>query len=185
MSAPAQDFVAVLTPRTTFQVSLVEGSTPIPGPPGPAGPPGPQGPQGDPGVAGAQGPAGAAGPQGPQGAQGPAGVTNPFRLGHTWALVGDVSAIVTLPSIFVPLRGSQAAVLFGLRAKVATGTVNIQAKRNGSNVGGAIPVSSAASTTLLGNVALADGDELTLVLSAPMGTPSNLSATIILEHTPA
>jgi hypothetical protein len=141
------------------------------------------GPKGD---TGSQGIQGVKGDTGSTGSQGPAGVTNPFQLGHTWALVGDVSAISTLPSMFVPLRAGQAAVLVGIRAKIGSGTsVGVQVRRNGSNVGSVITVNTTAATTSLGNVALANNDELTLVLSAPSGTPSNFGATLVLEHTPA
>jgi hypothetical protein len=109
----------------------------------------------------------------------------PLRLGHTWGLVGDVSAITTLPSLFVLETGTQAAVLYGIRTKIASGTsVGVQVKRNGSNVGSVITVTTTAATTTLGSVALSDNDEITLVLSSPVGTPTHLSATLILEHTP-
>lgn len=167
------------------------------GPPGPAGPPGadstvpgPPGATGATGPPGATGPAGATGATGPQGAagatgpQGPAGFVNPFRLGHTWALVGDVSALTTLPSMFVPLRSGQTATLIGLRAKLGSGTsVGVQVKRNGSNLGSVITVTGTAATTAFSQALTAD-DELTLVLSSPTGTPTHLGMTLYLEHTP-
>jgi hypothetical protein len=161
------------------------GATGDTGPPGAQGDPGAQGIQGPQGNPGIQGPEGPEGPQGIQGIQGPVGITEPFRLGHTWGLVGDVSALTTLPSMFVPLLGTQAAVLYGVRTKLGSGTsVGVQVRRNGSNVGSVITVTGTATTTPLGDVALADNDELTIVLSSPVGTPSNLSVTVILEHTP-
>ncbi len=167
------------------------------GPPGPAGPPGADSTvPGPPGPAGATGSAGATGPAGPTGAtgatgaagatgpQGPAGVVNPFRLGHTWALVGDVSALTTLPSMFVPLRAGQASTLVGLRAKLGSGTsIGVQLKRNGSNLGSVITVTTTVATTAFSQ-ALADNDELTMVLSSPVSTPTHLGMTLILEHTP-
>ena len=112
-------------------------------------------------------------------------VRSTFREGHTWGLVGDVSALTILPSLFIPLTGTQAATLVSIRTKIGSGTsVGVQVKRNGSNVGSVITVTTATATTSLGNVALSDGDELTLVLSSPVGTPSHLGATLILEHTP-
>ena len=148
----------------------------LPGATGPTGPEGPQGPEGDPGPQGADG---------PQGIQGIPGVVEPLRLGHTWAIVGDATSLTTLPSLFVPLLGTQAAVLHSIRAKIASGTsIGMQVRRNAGNVGGVITVTTTATTTTLGSVALTDGDELTLVFSAPVGTPSNVSATLIVEHTP-
>ena len=108
----------------------------------------------------------------------------PFRQGHTWGLVGDVSALTTLPGVMVPMVGTQMSVLVGLRAKLGSGTsVGVQVQRNGVNVGSVITVTTTATTTSLLQPLLAD-DELALVLSAPVGTPSNLGATLILEHTP-
>ena len=112
-------------------------------------------------------------------------VRSTFREGHTWGLVGDVSALTILPSLFIPLTGTQMATLVALRAKIVSGTsISVQVQRNGSNVGSVITVTTTATTASLGNVALSDGDELTLVLSSPVGTPTHLGATLILEHTP-
>jgi len=110
-------------------------------------------------------------------------VTLPFRLGHTWGLVGNVSTLTTLPALFVPLA-TQTATLVGVRAKLGSGTsVGVQVKRNGSNVGGVITVTTTAATTALSQ-ALAADDELTIVLSAPVGAPTNLGVTLFVQHTP-
>lgn len=186
---------ATLSPVTQLSARLAAG-TPIPGPEGPQGPagpqglqgvPGPAGPQGEPGpqgIQGLKGDTGATGPQGIQGEQGEPGIVQPFRLGHTWALVGDVSTLTALPSIFIAELGTQSAVLVGLRAKLGSGTsVGVQVTHNGSNVGSVMTVTATPALTAF-NVPLADGDDLSLTLSSPVGTPSNLSATLILEHTP-
>jgi hypothetical protein len=46
-----------------------------------------------------------------------------------------------------------------------------------------ITVTPTAATTAFSQ-ALAADDELTIVLSSPVGTPSNLTATLYVEHTP-
>jgi hypothetical protein len=98
--------------------------------------------------------------------------------------VGDVSGLTTLPSIFIPFNGTQAATLVGLRMKIATGTsVGVQLKRNGANVGSVVTVTTTVATTTLSQVLAAD-DELTIVLSSPVGTPTHLTATLYIEHTP-
>jgi hypothetical protein len=163
----------------------MSGCIPIPGPPGPPGPTGPQGIPGTPG--GPPGPAGPAGADstvpGPPGPAGPAAPST-FRDGHTWAYIGDLTAVTVLPSIFVPIVSPQAAKLVSIRARIGSGTsIGVQVKRNGANVGGVITVTPTAATTSLGSVALADNDEVTLLLSSPSGAPANLSATVILEHT--
>ena len=105
------------------------------------------------------------------------------RLGHTWGLVGDVSALTALPSIFVPLIAPQVTTLYGIRTKIRSGTsVGLQMQRNGSNIGGPITVTTTAVTTMLGGVVLADGDELTPIRSSPVGAPTDFSATLILEQ---
>lgn len=164
---PAGNLTGKLRSASRLSATIAAG-VPIPGPPGPQGPPGEAGPQG------------AAGPQGEQGAP---GITQPFRLGHTWALVGDVSGLAALPSIFIAELETQSAVLVGLRAKIGSGSVGVQVIHNGSNVGGVITVTTTPATTAF-SLPLADGDDLSLTLSSPAGTPSNLSATLILEHTP-
>jgi len=95
-----------------------------------------------------------------------------------------VSALTTLPSMFVPLRAGQASTLIGLRAKLGSGTsIGVQLKRNGSNLGSVITVTTTVATTAFSQ-ALTGDDELTLVLSSPAGAPSNLGMTLYLEHTP-
>jgi hypothetical protein len=211
MISPPQQLSAKLSSPQRFTARLAAG-VPIPGPPGPEGPPGPAGADGAPGAPGAPGAAGlprvvedegvalaardalnfvGAGVTATDDAANNrtvitiAAASQPFRDGHTWALAGDVTAITVLPSLFVPLTGTQQAILVGLRAKLGSGTsVGVQVKRNGANVGGVITVTTTAATTSLGGVVLADGDELTLVLSSPVGLPSHLGATLILEHTP-
>jgi hypothetical protein len=109
----------------------------------------------------------------------------PFRLGQTWGLVGDLSLLTTLPSMFVSVMGTQIVKLSSFRAKIASGTsIGAQVKRNGTNVGGVITVTPTVGTSGLGDVVLANNDEITLLLSTPVGTPMHLSATLTFEHTP-
>lgn len=169
--------------------------------PGPQGPQGPKGDKGDPGIDGqdgidgidgAQGPQGIQGPTGPQGIQGEQGIPGidgepasirPFNTSHTWALVGDISSITDLPSMFISLNAEQISILLGLKTKLSSGTsINVQLKRNGTNIGSIINVTTTVLLTAFSQ-ALTDGDELSLTLSSPVGTPTNLSATLILEHT--
>jgi hypothetical protein len=99
--------------------------------------------------------------------------------------VGDVTGLSSLPSIFIPFNNTQTAKLVGVRTKLGAGTsVGVQLKRNGSNVSGVIIVTTTAVMTALGNIAITADDEFTMVLSTPVGTPTHLSATLIVEHTP-
>ena len=119
----------------------------------------------------------ATGPAGPTGAPGTVG---PFREGHTFAVLDDVTPVATLPSFFVPKHANQTVRLAGLRGKLLSGSVGLQIRRNGSNVGGVITLTSSVSYTSLGDVALADGDEIGAVLTAH-ASPTTLSATVVLE----
>jgi collagen type VII alpha len=124
--------------------------------------------------------------KGPTGAQGAAGVVQSFLTGHTFALSGDVSGYGTLPGFFIPKAATEVVELVGIRAKIASGTsVGVQVKRNGTNVGGVITVTPTAGYTALGPVTMVDGDELTLVLSSPVGVPTSLGATMTVRVTPS
>ena len=126
-----------------------------------------------------QGPQGATGATGPTG---PPGYATPFRVGHTFSLLGDLTTITQLPSFWVPKATAQTVNLVGIRHKIAAGTsIGFQLKRNGSNVGSVITVTQTAVTTAITPTALADLDEFTAVLSAPVGTPATFGGTLLLE----
>ena len=132
-------------------------------------------------IKGAQGIQGNPGTAGTAGAQGPAGPTNPWQMGQTWAILGALSA-GGLPGIFVPKLASQTITLKGVRANILSGTsIVAQCRRNGSNLGGAITITTTAATTAF-NQALANGDGIDFVLSTPTGSPADLSLTAFLEH---
>jgi hypothetical protein len=105
-----------------------------------------------------------------------------FRVGHTWAVGGVLTAAINVPHIYVPKAARQVATLIGARAVLGSGTsVVCQLQRNGSNLGSTISVTTTAATTAFSQ-ALADGDAIDLVLSSPVGSPTDLSFTLIIEH---
>ena len=107
--------------------------------------------------------------------------TKTFYTGHTWLIAGAVSAAI-LPPIFVPEASGQVATLISVRAQILSGTnVTVQMQRNGTNLGSAITVTTTAGSTSFSQ-AITDLDRLGLVLSAPTGSPADLSITAILEH---
>jgi hypothetical protein len=104
-----------------------------------------------------------------------------FRTGHTWLVAGAIVA-GTLPPIFVPEAGAQATTLIAVRAQILSGTnITAQMQRNGSNLGSAITVTTTSASTAF-TQAITDLDRLGIVLSAPTGSPFDLSITAILEH---
>jgi hypothetical protein len=167
---------------------------------GPVGPQGPQGPTGANGATGSIGPVGATGPAGPGIAVG--GATNQilakasatdfdtkwitstktFRTSHTWAIPGALTAGQSVPPIFVPEVAGQTTTIVSARSKIGGGTnVGVQLQLNGANVGSVVTVTpTAASATY--SQAIADLDQVGVVLSAPNGSPVDLSFTVILEH---
>ena len=151
------------------------------GPQGAQGTQGPQGIKGDTGSTGSQGATGSTGSQGIQGIQGPAGPANPWQMGQTWAILGALSA-GALPGIFVPKLASQTVTLKRIRAVILSGTsIVAQCRRNGTNLGSPMTITPAAPTFAFSQV-LADADHIDFVLSAPTGSPADLSLTAFLEH---
>lgn len=114
-------------------------------------------------------------------ATGGAGSTKTFRTGHTWLIAGAVAA-ATLPPIFVPEIGGQTTTLIAVSAQILSGTnVTVQMQRNGTNLGSAITVTTTPESASFSQT-IADLDRLGLVLSAPVGSPTDLSVTAVLEH---
>jgi hypothetical protein len=106
-----------------------------------------------------------------------------WQQGHTWALVGDVTILPVVPRFFIPLIGTQASKMVGLRMMIASGTsIGVTLFRNGVAETGAITVTTTPTTTAL-NIALANNDAVAVSLSAPVGAPTTFSATLFLEHT--
>ena len=96
---------------------------------------------------------------------------------------GVLTAGMILPVIFVPKRANQSVTIVGARAMIQSGTsVGVQLTRNGTAVGGVMTVTTTPSLVSF-TQALSDGDRLGLVTSAPVGSPSDMSYTVLLEHT--
>jgi hypothetical protein len=68
-----------------------------------------------------------------------------------------------------------------IRVDSPTKVFAIQVRRNGIGVGSPIVVTTTAATTAFAQ-ALIDTDTLGLVLSSPIGAPTDLSVTLLLEH---
>ena len=117
------------------------------------------------------------------GAQGPAGpAVNPYQIGQTWGIGGFLTAGIYSPVIFIPKRSNQSITVVGARAMTNTGTsIGVQLLRNGSSLGTVMTVSPTPASIALSQ-ALADGDRLGIVTSAPVGNVADLSYTVFLEH---
>ena len=117
----------------------------------------------------------------PLGPQGPPGEVGPFYEGHTFAVLGDLTSVTTLPAFFVPKHANQTVKLAGIFADIERGTIKLQIKRSGGNVGPLLTLGQAAVWTPLGDVVMNHGDKISAVLSNPVNAPATLSATVALE----
>ena len=128
------------------------------------------------------------GATGPAGAPGSGGST--IRVGKTYAIAGEIKVPVGQTDFIVPffvsLAGGQTADLVKARHQIQAGTsVTCKLQKNGVDVTGftAISVTTTPADTDPTDVALAENDELALVVTAVAGTPQNMTFTIFIEHT--
>lgn len=115
-------------------------------------------------------------------------VSKTFRVSHTFAIQGTVT-VITLPSFFVAKAASQTSNIVKARYKITGGTnVTFKIQKNGADWTGygtsasPLTATTTAATTSQTN-ALADDDEISLVLVAVSGSPANLTVTLSFEHT--
>ena len=128
------------------------------------------------------------GEKGAQGAPGSGGST--IRVGKTYAIAGEIKVPVGqtdfLVPFFVSFAGGQTADLVKVRYQIQAGTsVTCKLQKNGVDITGftAISVTTTAASTDPTDVALAEDDEIALVVTAVAGTPQNMTFTIFIEHT--
>lgn len=128
------------------------------------------------------------GQTGPAGAPGSGGST--IRVGKTYAIAGEIKVPVGqvdfVVPFFVSLGAGQTADLVKARHQINVGTsVTCKLQKNGVDVTGftGISVTTTPADTNPTDVALADNDELALVVTAVAGIPQNLTFTIFIEHT--
>lgn len=109
---------------------------------------------------------------------------------HIYAIPGDIAVAAGDNNYILPfrvrLRNGQTAKLVGIthRQNVAGATVAVAINRNGADVAGltAVVVGNAwTDTNLAEPLALADGDELQLVVSGITGAPKNMTVVLVLE----
>lgn len=112
-----------------------------------------------------------------------------LRTVHTFAVKGTIAgAADTTPSFFVSLASGQVTNTVKARYKVGTGTnVTFKIQKNGADwtgfgtTGSPLTATTTAATTTQAN-ALAEDDEIDLVILGISGTPADLSVTLVLEH---
>lgn len=117
-----------------------------------------------------------------------------FRYGQTWAIAGPINVpsgnVDFINPFYVSLAAGQTASLVSARYRINGGTsVTFSVRRNGftagQNVTGftGLSATTTATTTDPANVALANNDQLAIVVTTVSGTPQNLSVTLFIEYT--
>lgn len=111
-----------------------------------------------------------------------------YRTVHTFGIKGVLTAADSTPSFFFSKTVAQTSNLVKVRYKIASGTnATFKIQRNGADITGygttAAPLTvttTAAETT--STVALADNDEIDLVLIGVIASPTDLAVTLVVEH---
>lgn len=114
--------------------------------------------------------------------------TKTFRLGHSFAVAGEIRIPVgnldVVPAIFIPVASGKTATLVQIRHRIGAGTsVTYKIQRNAVDLYTGHTVETTAELIDVTDQALTDGDVLQLIVTGVSGTPQNLSVTLILEHT--
>jgi len=110
------------------------------------------------------------------------------RWPFTWTVSGTVLAATTVVPFFLPILSGVSAHLVGARHMILSGTsATWTVYQNAGAVTGltGIASSTAAATTSITPVALADGDKLLLDVTAVSGTPVDLTVTVYVDYSPA
>jgi hypothetical protein len=116
------------------------------------------------------------------------GLTSTTRIGHTWAISGEIS----VPSgdtdfinpFFVSLASGQKMNLVKARYRINSGTsATVKLQKNGVDIAGftGISVTTTTANTDPADIPLADDDQIALVVTAVAGTPTNMSFTVFFE----
>lgn len=128
------------------------------------------------------------GKTGAQGAPGSGGST--IRVGKTYAIAGEIKVPAGQTDFIVPffvsLGAGQTADLVKVRHQINAGTsVTCKLQKNAVDITGftGISVTTTPADTNPTDVALANNDEIALVVTAVAGTPQNMTFTIFIEHT--
>lgn len=125
--------------------------------------------------------------------------THTFQTAHTWAVAAPIAVASGqtdyIPPMRVPIRSSQTVKIARVEARLNNGavgtTVSFKVQKNGADIAGfgttasplVTPATTAWAETDPTDVALADGDELSVMVTAIAGAPQNLSVSVVLEHT--
>lgn len=109
-----------------------------------------------------------------------------YDTSHSWVWRrGEEVAAETIDGPVVVLASGEEQIAFRVDYKIASGTeVTFKLQRSGSDITGftGLVAKTEAKHTEPTPVALTAGDEITLVVSSPVGTPKGLRVAFTIEH---
>lgn len=120
--------------------------------------------------------------------QGPPGASS-FTTVHTYAVSGTITVpsgeANFIPPFFFQKKANQTSVLKKVRHQIHAGiSVTAKIQKNGADLTGYTGLTITPTPTNSGSDApLADGDLLSVVVTAVSGSPQNLTLTLVIEHT--
>ena len=115
-------------------------------------------------------------------------VTKTYSTPHTFSVYGEVRVpsgdTDYIPPFFVVTSGTQTCKFTRAKCRINSGTsATISIRRNGTEMTGANGVVTPTGIEINpADVTLADGDLISVVVTAVSGTPKNLTVTVALEH---
>lgn len=116
-------------------------------------------------------------------------LTRKFRTVHAFAIKGTLSSPDSTPSFFVSKATGESISIVKARYKVASGgDLTFKVQKNGSDLTGygttASPLTaSTTAATTSSTQSLAEDDELDLVIVGVASSSTDLTVTLVLEHT--
>lgn len=116
----------------------------------------------------------------------PGGAGGTYSQTQTYAIAGEITGGMTVVPFSVFLASGETAALSEVRASIESGTsVDVAVRVNGTPVTGYNPVTvtTTRATTDAADATISDGDDIDLVISSAIGTPSDLSVSINIERT--
>jgi|tagenome__1003787_1003787.scaffolds.fasta_scaffold20958766_2 hypothetical protein len=106
-----------------------------------------------------------------------------YRTSHGFMVAGPVAPTFVVPDFYVTGALKQTSRLIGIIARLDSGTsVDVSVRRNGTVIDSPITVTTFKSYASYGQDVF-DGDALDLTFANPVGDPTDLGVTLIIEHT--
>lgn len=109
-----------------------------------------------------------------------------FRTAINFVLGGEITGDIVVPDALIPKAANTTVKVVGVYARLESGTsAVVTVRKNGAAItnGTVTATQAGALAAPAPNVTVADGDRFDLAFGALTGAPSDLSVSIIIEHT--